>query len=44
LEPARYPIYFNKEAQMEIVALVALVIFLYWREEQTDPSTDELAE
>ena len=25
---------------MEVVALVALVIFLYWREEQSAPSTN----
>lgn len=24
---------------MEIVALVALIVFLYWREEQSDSST-----
>ena len=26
---------------MEIAAIVALIIFLYWREEQTEQSTDE---
>ena len=25
---------------MEVVALVALIIFLYWREEQADESED----
>lgn len=29
---------------MELAAIVALIIFLYWREEQNDSHTDELVD